>query len=215
MNIFPYSLIFFSFPLNICFAPRLIRSGGHTVGITSSSCYTGQYFYLPPCRRSFGAGLFIFHLFAVIITLSTIILLHIRRCGVQCRNSVASGVHFRFRLNETSIFPLVSLNCGSLRLIADLDSVSFSVSSSPSDFFQFQSKNLSKKKSKPESRGPFIPQSCGRTTCSYYHYFTFSTLPPWKFLGRQWISRSGLNISPSQVTTCALPILSAVRFRSH
>lgn len=119
-----------------------------------------QYFYLPSCRRSFKASLFIFHLFAVIITLSTIILLHIRRCGVQCRNSVASGVHFRFRLNETSIFPLVSLNCGSLLTltlfhflsVSPVGLLSISVKESP---------KKKKKKSKAESRGPFIPQSCG------------------------------------------------------
>ena len=159
------------------------------------------------------------HLFAVIITLSTIILLHICRCGVQCRDSQRSEYIFASDSSEPACL-------AQLRLIADLDSVSFSVSFPVGLLSVSVKEPLKKKKSKPESRGRLFPQRSRLRTTAFYYYSIItttittisppsSTLPPWKYLERQWISRSGLDFSPSQVTTCALPILFAVRFRSH
>lgn len=144
MNILPYSL---NFPPSLTFVllHATIRRGGHTVGITSTvvagcyycCCYCSAVFlfvHLPPCRRSFRAGLFIYSQFAVIITLSAIIiLLHICRCGVQCRDSVRSTfslpTHFRQFSRRTS--------------------------------FSF-SQRISEKRNQSPSRGArLIPQSCG------------------------------------------------------
>lgn len=154
---------------------------------------------------------FIFHLFAVIITLSTIILLHICRCGVQCRDSQRSEYIFASDSSEPACL-------AQLRLIADLNFVSFSVSLSRRTSFRFNQRIPGKERNQRPSRGDRLSYKVAAQNHYYHHHYdplTSSTLPPWKFLRRQWISRSGLNISPSQVITCALPILFAARFRSH
>lgn len=214
MNIFPYSLIFFSFPLNICFAPRLIRSGGHTVGITSSSCYTGQYFYLPPCRRSFGAGLFIFHLFAVIITLSTIIFTAYLplRSAVPGQRPEYIFASDSVRLQSSRLSRSIAAHCGSLLTLTLFHFLSVPPRRTSFSFSQ----RTSQKRNQSPSRGDRLSHKVAAEPLAP----TTTTSPSrlshlGKFIERQWISRPGLNISPSQVTTCALPILFAVRFRSH
>lgn len=132
MNILPYSL---NFPLSLTFIllHAKIRRGGHTVGITSTvvagcyyCCYCSAVFlfvHLPSCRRSFRAGLFIYSLFCCYYY----IISHYITAYLSLRSAVP-GQRPEYIFASDSVRLHLPACLAQLRLIADLDSVSFPVS---------------------------------------------------------------------------------------